>query len=383
MIVQTFATGVRSGLRGDRGATGPGVNLEFWRAGGPLSCLPPELARRFEQEGWDGHMAMDSQSLAGDPYVILGAAAASTSRLLLGTGVTNTLTRELSVTAAAITTVQAQSNGRAVLGIGRGDSALAFLGRGPVTVREFERALSVLQALLRGEEVAFAPQRERDAGSAPGGAVGGRMPQGSRLGWIPKGLPKVPLDVAATGARVITVASRIAERVTISVGAEEERVGEAVALAQAARRDAGLDPQLLRLGAQVVVIPHDDVAAARDWARPMVASLARFKVLDPVVPSPDDDSPVLDRLRDEYDMTRHSTVDKMAKDALPDEFIDRFAIVGPVDHCIERLVRLVALGIDHFHTVGVIFEPQAEEFTRHLFVSEVMPAVRQETRRLG
>lgn len=375
MIIQSSATGPDS----EPDPTGPGVNLEFWRAGGPLSHLPPELARQFEHEGWDGHMAMDSQSLAGDPYVILGAAAASTSRLLLGTGVTNTLTRELAVTAAAITTVQAQSNGRAVLGIGRGDSALAFLGRGPVTVNEFEQSLTVLQALLSGEEVAFTGGPERSAITGSARAVGGRMPEGSRLGWIPKDLPKVPLDVAATGPRVITVASRIAERVTLSVGADGERVAAAVALALAARQEAGLD-QRLKLGAQVVVIPHDDLTAARDWARPMVASLARFKVLDPAAPSPDEDSPVLDRLRDEYDMTRHSTVDKMADDALPDEFIDRFAIVGSVDHCIQRLVRLVALEIDHFHTVGVIFDPHAEEVTRNLFVSEVMPAVRRAAR---
>jgi 5,10-methylenetetrahydromethanopterin reductase len=374
MIAQSVATS----FHGDAEGAGPGVNLEFWRAGGPLSCLPPALARQFEEEGWDGHMAMDSQSLAGDPYVILGAAAASTSRLLLGTGVTNTLTRELSVTAAAITTVQAQSNGRAVLGIGRGDSALAFLGRGPVTVDEFERALIVLQALLRGEEVSF------DAtGDTSRKAVGERMPQGARLGWIPAGLPKVPLDVAATGPRVIAAAARIAERVTVSVGAEEERVADAVALARRARQEAGLDPHHVKLGAQVIVIPHANLAAARDWARPMVASLARFKALDPATRPRSDDSPVLDRLRDEYDMTRHSTVDKMADDALPDDFVERFAIVGSVDHCVERLVRLVALGIDHFHTVGVIFEPQAEEATRRVFVSEVMPAVRQAARHLG
>jgi len=320
-------------------------------------------------------MAMDSQALAGDPYVILGAAAASTSRLLLGTGVTNTLTRELSVTAGAITTVQAQSQGRAVLGIGRGDSALAFLGRGPVPVRQFEHALVLLQALLGGEEVAF------DA--APERAVGGRMPQGSRLAWIPEGLPKVPLDVAATGPRVIAAAARIAERVTVSVGAEGERVAEAVALARHARQVAGLDPEGLKLGAQVIVIPHGDLGQARAWARPMVASLARFKVLDPAAPSPRDDTPVLGRLREEYDMTRHATVDKMADDALPDDFIDRFAIVGSVEHCVERLVRLVALGIDHFHTVGVIFDPDAEETTRHLFVSEVMPAVRHAAHHLA
>jgi 5,10-methylenetetrahydromethanopterin reductase len=325
-------------------------------------------------------MAMDSQSLAGDPYVILGAAAASTTRLLLGTGVTNTLTRELSVTAAAITTVQAQSNGRAVLGIGRGDSALAFLGRGPVTVDEFERSLVVLQSLLRGEEVSFDVARGHAGGMASKKAVGGRMPRGARLGWIPAGLPKVPLDVAATGPRVIAAAARVAERVTISVGADKRRVAQAVAQARQARREAGLEPRQIRLGAQVVVIPHGDLAAARDWARPMVASLARFEVLDAATRPDADDSPVLDRLREEYDMTRHSTVDKMADDALPDHFIDRFAIVGSVDHCIERLVGLVALGIDHFHTVGVIFDAAAEEVTRHLFVSEVMPAVRQAAR---
>jgi 5,10-methylenetetrahydromethanopterin reductase len=209
------------------------------------------------------------------------------------------------------------------------------------------------------------------------------MPQGSRLAWIPEGLPKVPLDVAATGPNVIAAAARVAERVTVSVGAEEGRVAEAVALARQARQQAGLDPEGLTLGAQVIVIPHRDLRKARQWARPMVASLARFKVLDPGAPAPGNDTPVLGRLREEYDMTRHATVDKMADDALPDDFVDRFAIVGPVEHCVERLVRLVALGIGHFHTVGVIFDADAEEATRHLFVSEVMPAVRRAANDLG
>ena len=67
----------------------------------------------------------------------------------------------------------------------------------------------------------------------------------------------------------------------------------------------------------------------------------------------------------------------------PDDFIDRFAIVGSVEHCVERLVQLVALGIDHFHTVGVIFDADAEQATRHLFVSEVMPAVRHAAHNLA
>ena len=46
-------------------------------------------------------MFMDSQSLAGDPYVKMGAWAMLTDRLKLAPGVTNPLTRHPAVTAAA------------------------------------------------------------------------------------------------------------------------------------------------------------------------------------------------------------------------------------------------------------------------------------------
>ena len=60
------------------------------------------------------------------------------------------------MTATAITSVQRVSNGRAYLGIGRGDSALAHLGRAPGKVGHFESYLRQLQAYLSGEPVAFA-----------------------------------------------------------------------------------------------------------------------------------------------------------------------------------------------------------------------------------
>ena len=60
-------------------------------------------------------------------------------RLGLGTGVTNSATRVAAATANSITSVHRVSNGRAVLGIGRGDSALAHLGRAPARLRQFER----------------------------------------------------------------------------------------------------------------------------------------------------------------------------------------------------------------------------------------------------
>ena len=102
--------------------------LEIWRAGGAESSTSPDAARRVEDAGWDGQMFMDSQSLCADPLVRMGAWATATTRLKLSTGVTNPLTRHPAVIAASIATVQSMSGGRAVLGIGRGDSALN--GRG-------------------------------------------------------------------------------------------------------------------------------------------------------------------------------------------------------------------------------------------------------------
>jgi 5,10-methylenetetrahydromethanopterin reductase len=129
--------------------------VEFWRAGAPPSFTPLQVARQIEAEGWDGQMFMDSQSLGADPYVAMGAWAVATQRLKLSTGVTNPLSQHPVVTAASIASVQAISRGRAVLGIGRGDSALAHLGYAPVGLTHFHQSLKDLQALLRGEVTSF------------------------------------------------------------------------------------------------------------------------------------------------------------------------------------------------------------------------------------
>src|SRR3982074_3862982 len=60
-------------------------------------------AQEIEAAGWDGMLVVDSQNLSGDPYVSLALAAAATTRIGLGTGVTNSVTRHAAATATAIT----------------------------------------------------------------------------------------------------------------------------------------------------------------------------------------------------------------------------------------------------------------------------------------
>ena len=72
----------------------------------------------------------DSQALSLDPYVTLSVAAANTKRAMVGTLVTNPVTRHPAASAAAIASLQVLSHGRAFFGIGTGDSSVYNLGRG-------------------------------------------------------------------------------------------------------------------------------------------------------------------------------------------------------------------------------------------------------------
>ena len=124
--------------------------MQLWTTGVASARGAARTAQEIEAAGWDGMLVVDSQNLSGDPYVSLALAATVTTRIGLGTGVTNSVTRHAAATATAIASVHRISNGRAVLGIGRGDSALAHLGRAPARLGQFERYLRPLQSYLAG-----------------------------------------------------------------------------------------------------------------------------------------------------------------------------------------------------------------------------------------
>src|SRR5262245_47809186 len=140
--------------------------MEIWNLGVARPRGAASDARRLEDAGWSGVALVDSQNLSGDVYVALAMAAEGTQRVLLGPGVTNPATRQAATTAGAIASVQRISNGRAVMAIGRGDSALAHLGRSPARLDSFERYVRNLRRYLRGDAVPF-DEIELSAQTAP------------------------------------------------------------------------------------------------------------------------------------------------------------------------------------------------------------------------
>ena len=80
-----------------------------------------------ERAGYERAWLVDGQMLWQDLYVYMTHALAATEQIVVGSGVTNPLTRHPSVTASAHATLADLNPGRVVLGIGRGDNAVRTL----------------------------------------------------------------------------------------------------------------------------------------------------------------------------------------------------------------------------------------------------------------
>jgi 5,10-methylenetetrahydromethanopterin reductase len=333
--------------------------VEFWKSGsGNLSV---EAIRAAENEGWDGHTFQDSLSLCPNVFALMGAAAVATERLMLATGVTNPLTRHIALVASGAAGVQALSSGRAVLGIGRG-------GLAPVSLGDFERALTDLQTLLSGGKI------EAPLFNGPTG-----------LEWLPKHLPKVPLDAVASGPKVIEVAAPLVERLTFSLGAIPERIAWGIGIARSARARAGPTAKDLSYGAQIAVICHPERQTAEQIAASMVPALARFQLIQGRSHGTmsEEDKQNFESLGQMFAQMRgagSSAAKNLTGNSITPEFVRRFAIVGPPDDCIARLLELVNLGIRRFVIVGPGHYPEAYSHGPGLFASEVMPAIKAAAR---
>ena len=354
--------------------------MQLWMTTVASARGAARTAQEIEAAGWDGMLVVDSQNLSGDPYVALALAASATTRLGLGTGVTNSVTRHAAATATAITSVNRVSNGRAVLGIGRGDSALAHLGRAPARLAQFERYLRQLQTYLKGESVAFDDiDIPHDVAPPMSGLHLHDAPPDSRIAWVSGGA-KVPVEVAASGPKVIAIAALHADRVMFALGADVERLTWGIDLAKKTRTQAGLDPNAIAFGAYVNLGCHTDMNVARSLVRGGLTTFARFSVMHgkTEVPTSAGDRQVLDALHSNYDMKAHTRGDSRQAGTLTDDFVDRFAIVGPPDRCIERLRSLAKLGLDKVAISGGTRGAPEEHIRvgKELMVKEVIPGIR-------
>jgi 5,10-methylenetetrahydromethanopterin reductase len=325
------------------------MRTEFWRMGAtPVPATEiGRLARSFEESGWDGLALGEAHGLLPDPYVLLGVAARATTKLGLGTSVAVPLRHPL-LAADAMATVHALSGGRARFVVGRGDGAMKVLQRGPMPVAEFEDYLRALQGFLRREEV----------------EMGGAVASMSRLDDLDLSLalPRPEVSVAATGPRMIAAAARRADGIDFSVGADVDRLRQCIALAHDACEASGRDPSSLALGCYVQIAVTDGEDDAAEAVRGLVITHARFSGNFSSRAAAVMES-VLTASRGGVTRTgRPGELDFYPKEALAEEEVMRFGIIGPADECAERLQAIADLGFANVYIgtrgVGVDLEEE-------------------------
>ena len=240
-----------------------------------------------EAAGFDSVWVPDSQLMWRDTFASLSLAATSTSRITLATGVTNLVTRHVSVVASAVRTVQELAPGRFVLGLGAGRSAAEMIGAASTPTRGLAESLGALRTLLSGGAWAFGGVPQRLSGAAGGCPIylGAGGPRNIRLacaeadGVILTGsLSAAEVTRTARIIRALVAQSARPDRqfdlilwmrahVTAGSAPDPRRWKPAVAVAlinapPAVAEDLGVDPQTLRRARGL----QSDGTHNADWA---------------------------------------------------------------------------------------------------------------------
>jgi probable F420-dependent oxidoreductase len=314
-----------------------------------------ELMKLAESHGFEYAWTYDSHVLWQESMPTLALAADQTSTIKLGHMVTNPGTREPTVLASAYATLHDISNGRMIMGIGRGDSARRYIGQQPVKVAEFEAALAMIKPFMNGKEVNW---NEKDL----------------QLKWVRPELPEIEMHVAGYGPKALAVAGRQGDGVIIQL-ADPDIIRWIMATARQAAEEAGRDPAALKCIVSAPSHISDDLADAREQVRWFPAMVSNH-VKDLIDRYGTDGSTVPKALteyvlaRKFYDYNEHSRVGAKHGGFVTDEICDRFCVIGSLDQCKQKLRELEEIGVDQFN---VYLMTHGQEETLQAYGDGIIP----------
>jgi probable F420-dependent oxidoreductase len=291
-----------------------------------------EFARRAEGLGFSHVWTFDSHVLWQEPFVIYSRILAETKDLVVGPMVTNPGTRDWTVLASLFATLNDMYGPRTICGMGRGDSALRYIGRPPTTLQTMVEAMDVIKGLVAGQEVGY----------------NGRTVS---LPWVGEGWD-LPIWVAGYGPRALATAGEHADGYILQL-ADPQILEWTVAAVRSAAAAAGRDPEQIKICVVAPAYVGEDVAHQRDQLR-WFGGMVGNHVVDMVNRYGEDAEKVPGvlsdyiRARESYDYDHHGRSGNPSTDFVPDEIVDRFCLVGPVEAHIEKLNLLRSLGVDHF-----------------------------------
>ena len=297
-------------------------------------CVPIREVVTFvsevEKRGFDDVWIPDSHLLWRDVWVTLGHLAASTTRLRLGTSVTNLVTRDVVATASAAAAMSESTGRRFVLGLGTGGTAVSMLGRIPSTVATLREGILSIRELWN---------RQPEGGKRPG-----------RIG-IPNG--PIPIFIGATGPMMLRLAGEVADGVIFTGGVNEPSVRFAQQQIEIGARLAGRRADHVELLVSFLCHVGSDATNTRRLLRPHIASwLASL--------SGEDVSEIARRLGVYPDLAHADDWETAVNGCgwVSEDDIDRFlvekCVAGSASIVADRLAEIARLGVRGFHVRDIL-----------------------------
>jgi 5,10-methylenetetrahydromethanopterin reductase len=330
-----------------------GPQLAGPRAGVVLQGVDPPgvyggMVEEIESLGFDHLWLTDSSLHARNCYAYLTLAAARSSRLLIGTAVTNPATRHPAITAAAAATIDEISGGRMILGIGAGDRPLLALGLRPSRLATVEAAIAGMRALWRGETVDL-NAGDLSAGARSAGDLStGQLNTGefslsdAHLRFPAR--PDLPVFISASGPKTLDLAGRVADGVILLVGLFPEALDWAIS--RVARAADAADRACPHIAVFAYGAVAEDEAAALEEARsiaawfpqtaPHICALAGLP------------SELVDAVRAGYAGGEFQEAAAAAR-GLPDDFVRKVALAGNQARAAAQIRAALDAGADSVH----------------------------------
>ncbi|MGD1014722.1 MAG: TIGR03842 family LLM class F420-dependent oxidoreductase [Acidimicrobiales bacterium] len=300
-----------------------------------------ELAKRAEDAGFTNFWTFDSAVLWQEPFVIYSQILSATTSIKVGPMVTNPLTRDWTVTASLFATLNEMFGPRTICGIGRGDSAVRFTGGKPASLAVLGECIEVVKNLAEGREVTL-----RD--------------QTFSIPWVKDGALEVWM--AAYGPKALALCGAKSDGLIMQL-ADPFIVNWATRTAEQAVLDAGRDLDAFSVCVAAPAYVGGNLAHQRDQCR-WFGGMVGNHVADIVGRYGDNPDFVPEALteyikgRQGYDYRHHGKAGNPDTEFVPDEVIDRFCILGPVQRHLDKLGELAALGVDQFSLYLMHDDPQ-------------------------
>ena len=316
-----------------------------------------EAAAVCEQAGMDSFWVADQRWMR-DVYVTLGALAATTHRLQLGTRVTDPYIRHPALTAVALATLDEASGGRAVLGMGAGGSGFAQLGlRREHPATAIREAVALIRQLWRGQQAEF---------------------HGQLIDWAGGGLefrcrPDIPVVIAARGPRLLELAGEIADGAIVAAGVAPGAIAWAAERIAEGERRAHREPGSTEILHMTYVAVDSDVAAARRAVRHAIygvvaGSHPHYEFLRAAGVEP---PPALVAYLDSGGRDRQEVIGRIS-----DEMVDALTIAGTDEDCQAGLEALLRAGVHHIVLAPVAADETDEIGSLRRIAGAVLPHIR-------